>query len=150
MPVVRYIHCTDRVNRVPDVRVLTRPCAESFQLALRLAHPSTEEVALAKRHRFRFGVAVHRVESLVMFYEADNIVLLRQLNELLMVLEQLDSGLRHKDVHATFNGILRNVVVSIWDQYQSRTFYKRLLELTVRSEDDHCVSWCKVINRNFV
>jgi hypothetical protein len=54
-------------DTLPDVRVLSGPCAEGLQLALGLAHPCVEEVELAEGFGLCFGVTVNWVESDVRF-----------------------------------------------------------------------------------
>ena len=60
----------DGSTHSPDVRVLACPGAEGLELALRLAHPCAEEVALAQTLRTRFGVAVDWVEAEQMYLSA--------------------------------------------------------------------------------
>ena len=47
-----------------------------------------------------------------MLHEADNIVLLRQFNQLNVVFKQLDSWLGDQDMDATLDGVLCNRIMS--------------------------------------
>lgn len=52
--------------------------------------------------------------------EAYYVVLLRRFDEFVVVLEQLDGGLRDQDVQATLDSIQRNTVVSALDNDEKR------------------------------
>lgn len=51
------------IHFLPDVGVFARPGFESLQLTLWLAHPSVEEIKLAKCPRTGSSIAVDRVIS---------------------------------------------------------------------------------------
>ena len=51
---------------------------------------------------------------LVVLDEADDLVLLGELDELQVVLEELHRGLRHQDVHAALDRVFRNVIVGVY------------------------------------
>lgn len=48
---------------LPNIRILSRPCAKCFKLAFRLAHPRIEEVELAQSGCAGFSVTVDRIEA---------------------------------------------------------------------------------------
>jgi len=66
--------CLMSTTTLPDVGVFACPCSEGLQLRFWLAHPSVEEIELAKFPRAHSCIAVDRVVSLVMLYKADDIV----------------------------------------------------------------------------
>lgn len=120
---------------VRDVRVLAGPRAEGLELRLGLRHPRAEEVHLAERGRARLGVAVDRVEPvargsglesykgkggntpLVVLDEADDVVFLRQRNQLVVVLNRLHGGLGNENVDLALDRILCNVVVGVCNNH---------------------------------
>jgi hypothetical protein len=48
---------------LPDIRIFACPCTEGLKLALRLTHPSIEEVELSKRCCAGFSITIDRVKS---------------------------------------------------------------------------------------
>jgi hypothetical protein len=78
---------------LPDIRVLPSPCTECLKLALRLAHPRTEEIELPKTRGASFGIAVNRVKAFVVLDEAYDVVFLCGGYEGIVVREQLRRGL---------------------------------------------------------
>jgi hypothetical protein len=56
------VYKTQKVD-LPDIRVFTSPGFESFKLAFRLAHPSTEEVELSKIGNTTSSIAVYGVKA---------------------------------------------------------------------------------------
>ena len=89
-----------RVEVVRDIGVDTRPRLERFELELRLRHVRVVEVEVTELLGSGAGIVVRRVESLVVLHEADESLLLGKVNELLVVLQLLRSGLGDENVVA--------------------------------------------------
>lgn len=128
----------------PNVRVLSCPCTERLQLALRLAHPCAEEIEFTERCCPRLCIAVDGIEPrmlcertrqrvsqpgrvpLVMLNKADYIVLLCQLDQLDVVSEDLNSRLCHKHMNTTFNSVTGDWVVCAYEYLSTSNQNKRL------------------------
>lgn len=68
---------------------------------------------------------------LVVLDEADYVVLLRRLHELVMVVEQLHGGLRDQDVEAPLNGIQGDGVVGACKFVRQVQSWRRLLRCSL-------------------
>lgn len=100
------------VEVVGDIGVNSGPGLESLELRLGLRHVRVEVVEVAELLGLEAGVGVSRVETLVVLDKDVDALLLGGLNESLVVLELLDSGLGEQDVDAALNGVEGDRVVS--------------------------------------
>lgn len=100
-----------RVQVVRDVTVLARPGLESLQLALRLAHVAVEVVEIAQLLRTEPSVRIGRVISLVVLDVYENTVLLRRLEEFLVMLHRFYRWLGYEDMYAALNSVKSDRVV---------------------------------------
>lgn len=121
------------VQVVRDVGVDARPGLERLELALGLAHVRVEVVEVAEVLGFVAGVRVGWVEALVVLDVHKDAVLRGGVDELLVVGEGLNGGLRDHYVDLAGDGIEGNGVVGcVW------------------CEDGDCVSWAQCIDCRLV
>ena len=98
---------------LPDIRVLSSPSAECLKLALRLAHPRTEEIEFPETRGASFGVTINRVKAFMVLDKAYDIVFLCGGYEGVMMRKQLCRRLGHQDMYSTFDCIEANRKVSV-------------------------------------
>lgn len=97
-----------RVEIVRDVRVNPRPRLERLELELWLGHVRLVKVEVAQVLSTRPSVIVRRVESLVVFNEADEPLALGELYQRLVVLELLSRRLGNHDMVAEIQCLAGN------------------------------------------
>ncbi len=93
------------------------------------------------------GDAVRRTNRspFVVLDKAYYVVLLRRFDEFVVVLKQLDGGLRDQDMQTALDSIQRDAVVSAYNTVRGASVYASGL-LTIRGEDDHSVTGRKLVN----
>ena len=85
-----------------------RACARTF------ASPYTGSKLRPGRSAYMRMLKDGRRVPLVVLDETDDLVLRSQLDKFQVVVKELHGGLRHQDVHAAFNRVFRNVIVSVY------------------------------------
>lgn len=93
------------VQIVRDIRVLTSPGLECFQLALGLTHVAVEVVKVAELGSLSTGITVGGIEALVVLNVHNDIVLARLSEQVEVVGEELGRRLGDENVDLALNGV---------------------------------------------